>query len=122
MITAGCLGMGYYFMQQHAGETLVRTVIFVTLLFSNIFLTLVNRSFKYSVFTTLRYKNHLVTLIISVTILFMLALLYMPTVRNLFLLERIPFNYLVSCMIVALACTIWIEPFKQKQSAFHIRG
>jgi Ca2+-transporting ATPase len=121
MITAGCLGIGYYFMQQNAGETTVRTVIFVTLLFSNIFLTLVNRSFKYSVFTTLRYKNYLVALIISVTILFILALLYMPAVRNLFLLERIPFNYMVSCMIVALACTMWIESFKQKQSSSHMR-
>jgi len=122
MITAGCLGIGYYFMHQHASETTVRTVVFVTLLFSNIFLTLVNRSFKYSVFTTFRYKNYLVTLIIAITILFILVLLYLPDVRNLFLLERIPFNYLVSCMLVGLASTIWIEPLKQKRESFAKQG
>lgn len=60
MITTGCPGIGYYYMQQGNDETIVRSVIFITLLFSNIFLTLVNRSFVYSVFKTLSYKNNLV--------------------------------------------------------------
>jgi len=119
VITAGCLGIGYYFMQHNYSEPAVRSVIFITLLFSNIFLTLVNRSFKYSVFTTLRYKNSLVTLIIAVTILFILALLYIPVVRNLFLLEKIPLAYLAGCIAVALVCTMWIEFFKQKQHSLY---
>ena len=58
MITAGCLGIGYFFMQQGHPETLVRTSIFITLLFSNIFLTLINRSFTFSVFKTLLLQFH----------------------------------------------------------------
>lgn len=50
MITAGCLGIGYYYLQQGSDNATIRTVIFITLLFSNIFLTLVNRSFHYSIF------------------------------------------------------------------------
>jgi Ca2+-transporting ATPase len=34
----------------------------------NIFLTLINRSFYYSIFTTLKYKNNLVLFIILTTI------------------------------------------------------
>ncbi len=60
MITAGCLGIGYYFIQQGSNDDVTRTVIFITLLFSNIFLTLVNRSFKYSILKTITYKNNLV--------------------------------------------------------------
>jgi len=113
MITIGCLGIGYYLMLQHQSEITVRTVIFITLLFSNIFLTLLNRSFKYSVLTTLRYKNNLVLLIIAITLLFVFALLYIPFVRNLFVLETIPAGYVVSCIAVAFASTMWIEFFKK---------
>ena len=34
LITAGCLGIGYYFMQRGDGETLVRITIFITLFVS----------------------------------------------------------------------------------------
>jgi len=113
MITIGCLGIGYYLMLQHQSEITVRTVIFITLLFSNIFLTLLNRSFKYSVLTTLRYKNNLVLLIIAITLLFVFALLYIPFVRNLFVLETISAGYVGSCIAVAFASTMWIEFFKK---------
>jgi Ca2+-transporting ATPase len=114
MITAACLGIGYYFMQHNESIAMVRTVIFITLLFSNIFLTLVNRSFKYSIFYTLRYKNHLVSLIIGITVLFTIFILYVPFARNLFLLETLPLPYSINCVIVAFAGTTWIEFFKQK--------
>jgi len=112
MITAGCLGVGYYFMQHHADETIVRTSIFITLLFCNIFLTFINRSFKYSVFYTLRYKNYLVPLITGITFLFLLALLYIPFARQLFRLGTLSFSYLLICVSVALVSTFWIELFK----------
>ena len=58
LITLGCMGMGYIFMS--GGDAgMVRTVIFITLLFSNIFLTLVNRSFEFPVWVTMRYKTTL---------------------------------------------------------------
>lgn len=112
MITAGCLGIGYYFIQHGQTETTVRTSIFVTLLFSNIFLTLINRSFKYSVFKTAHYNNYLVPLIIGVTFLFILSVLYIPFMRTLFNLEALPFNYLLMCFISALISTVWVEFFK----------
>jgi Ca2+-transporting ATPase len=114
IITAACLGIGYYFMQQ-ASETTVRTIIFTTLLFSNIFLTLVNRSFKYSIVKTIRYKNNLLSLIIAVTVLFIFSLLFIPFLSNLFLLEAIPLRYIAACMGTALAGTFWIEFFKNSR-------
>jgi Ca2+-transporting ATPase len=113
IITAGCLGMGYYFMQHHYDEATVRTVIFITLLFSNIFLTLVNRSFKYSVATTIRYKNYMVPIVILATLAFIFSLLFIPFIRTLFLLETISLYMLLTCFTVALISTMWIEFFKQ---------
>ena len=112
MITAGCLGIGYYYMQAGSNEEMIRTVIFITLLSSNIFLTLVNRSFYYSVFKTIRYKNNLVFFIISFTALFIVALLYVPFLQDLFRLQSLSTPLLLTCIAVALASTCWIEIWK----------
>jgi len=111
-ITAGCLGIGYYYMQAGHDETTVRTVIFITLLFSNIFLTLVNRSFYYSVFRTLLYKNSLVPLILFITLLFILAFLYMPFMQQWFRLHTLSLNSVGQCIAVALVSVLWIELWK----------
>ena len=112
MITAGCLGIGYYFMQHGGTETLVRTTIFITLLFSNIFLTLINRSFKFSVFKTVGYKNYLMPVITGIAMLFIISALYIPAIRQLFSLQALPVHYLSLCLVVALVCTFWIELLK----------
>ncbi len=112
MITAGCLGIGYYYMQQGKDEATIRTVIFITLLFSNIFLTLVNRSFQFSIFKTLSYKNNLVPLIIGITLLFIAALLYVPFIRNIFRLNLLSFNLVATCIAVAMFNTLWMEVWK----------
>ena len=112
VITAGCLGIGYYFMQHQQNEMIVRTSIFITLLFCNIFLTLINRSFQYSIFKTLRYKNYLIPLVTGITILFIFLLLYVPFIQKLFHLGTLPFSYIVACIIIALVSTFWIEVFK----------
>lgn len=112
MITGGCLGIGYYYMQQGSDETTIRTIIFITLLFSNIFLTLVNRSFYYSIAKTWTYKNNLVTLIIGITLLFIAALIYIPFIRSLFNLNQLPISTICICAAVAMLCTLWIEVWK----------
>jgi Ca2+-transporting ATPase len=112
MITAGCLGVGYYYIQQGSDNTTIRTVIFTTLLFSNVFLTLVNRSFHYSVFKTLAYKNNLVPLIIGITLLFIAALLYVPFMQNLFRLQSLSLQTTASCILAGIAGTLWIEIWK----------
>ncbi|MCU0394439.1 MAG: cation-translocating P-type ATPase [Chitinophagaceae bacterium] len=112
VITAGCLGMGYWYMQAGAEESSVRTVIFTTLLFSNIFLTLVNRSFHYSVLATLRYPNRLVPLIIGITLAILAAVLYLPPVQQLFETQAPVPATLGWCMLVAAAATLWLEAWK----------
>lgn len=112
VITAGCLGIGFYFMQQGATEPVVRTIIFITLLCSNIFLTLVNRSFRYSIFKTLGYKNSLVPVIIVITLVLIAAQLYIPFVRNLFGLQPLSLQHVGFCIAVGMVSTCWLEVWK----------
>lgn len=109
MITAACLGTGYHYMSNLADEATVRTTIFITLLFSNIFLTLVNRSFRFSVFTTLGYRNKLVPIIIGITMLCIAAFLYIPFIQQLFGLKTLSLPILLTCIAAALTGTFWVE-------------
>ncbi len=108
-ITAGCLGIGYYGIQQGQDHETIRTLIFITLLFCNVFLTLANRSFHYSVFTTLRYKNYLVPIIIGITLLFIVGMLTIPFMQHLFGLTSISWTMLATSLAVAFICSFWIE-------------
>ncbi|HMQ62869.1 MAG TPA: cation-translocating P-type ATPase [Flavilitoribacter sp.] len=111
-ITAGVLFLYHYTMNAGYAEGQVRTVAFSTILLSNIFLTLVNRSFYYSVFRTLTYPNRLIPLIIAVTLGVLAATLYVPAVQSLFRLESIGLDLQWKCLAVAFVSVIWVEGYK----------
>lgn len=112
IITIACLGLGYYYMKTGHQEAHIRTIIYTTLIFSNIFLTLVNRSFRYSIFVTMRYKNNLIPLILTVSLLVLFISIYLHPVRNLFQFEELrPAEFLI-CLSVSFMGVIWIEVLK----------
>jgi Ca2+-transporting ATPase len=87
-------------------------MIFITLLFCNIFLTLVNRSFTHTIFTTIRYKNNLLPLIIGITLLFIIGVLNIPFLRDLFELQKMGWSMIGICAAVAFTGTFWLEIVK----------
>lgn len=111
-ITLGCLGLGFYFIHMQSDESLIRTMIFVTLLISNIFLTWVNRSFQFSILTTLRYRNPSVVWITAVSILLITAILLTPYLRDLFDITLISSGQVMVCLLVAAISTLWVEVVK----------
>ena len=76
MITAGTLIAYQYAVHQGFSESITRTMVFTVLIAANIFLTLVNRSFYYSVITTMKYRNNLVLIIVFITIVVLGLLLF----------------------------------------------
>lgn len=114
-ITAACLLTAYYYMQAGYSDAVVRTLVFAMLLFSNIFLTLVNRSFYYSVVQTLRYRNNLVPWIAAITLALLAMALYVPFVQELFQTTALSLPQLSLCMLGALAATFWLEGWKWVQ-------
>lgn len=112
IIAAGVLVLYYYVM--HGGSTLeqTRTIVFTTLIVSNVLLTFANRSFERSIYYTSRYKNPLVPVILVVSALFLLALYFIPFVRELFGLAVISFGQFALCFAVAFASVMWFEVYK----------
>jgi Ca2+-transporting ATPase len=112
MITLGLLFVYQYCVATNCIESVTRTTVFLTLISSNIFLTLANRSFYYSIFTTLGYKNNLVLLIIGLTILITALLLFVPVFSHFFQFETVSGSQIGLSILVGFVSVLWIEIYK----------
>jgi P-type Ca2+ transporter type 2C len=111
-ITLGLLFMYHYCVQNNFTESYTRTSIFLTLIASNIFLTLENRSIYYSILTTIRYKNNLVLLIVGLTIILTSSLLFIPVFSKFFLFEKVTIFQIGFSILVGFISVLWIEVYK----------
>jgi Ca2+-transporting ATPase len=112
IITAGTLGVYQFAVSKGYDEEQTRTMVFTTLIVANIFLSLVNRSFYYSLFTTFRYKNYLLILIIFITIVMLAMMLSVPGIISFFKFEKLLSRQLLVCISVGFISVIWIEVYK----------
>ena len=112
MITVGTLFTYQFAVYNGYSEGVLRTMVFTVLITANIFLTLINRSFHYSIFTTLRYKNNLVLLIISITIAILTLLLTVKPLINFFQFERLTLTQLGISVCIGFLSVIWYEGVK----------
>ncbi|HVD98931.1 MAG TPA: cation-translocating P-type ATPase [Cytophagaceae bacterium] len=112
MISLGVLGLYYFSMSAGYPKALVRSMVFSSIVIANIILTLENRSFKDSILKTIRYKNNYILFIISITVILLLIILYVPAVRNLFLLDFLRLDQLLLCAFTGFVCVAWIEIYK----------
>jgi Ca2+-transporting ATPase len=118
-ITAGALLIYQYAASQGLPEPLVRTMVFCVLISANITLTLINRSFYYSVFTTLRYNNKLVPLIITITIIISGMLIYLKPLAEFFQFKPMRVTQLLLSTGAGFASVIWFELVKWRKRTFN---
>ena len=111
-ITLGTLSIYQYAVFQGLDIAHTRTMVFLVLITANIFLTLVNRSFFYSILTTIRYKNNLVLLIIGITITITALLLFVPPLTRFFEFAVISPRNILMCIFVGFLSVIWYELVK----------
>jgi Ca2+-transporting ATPase len=111
-ITAGTLFAYQYSVYQGFDEAHTRTIVFTVLIAANVFLTLVNRSFYYSILTTLMYKNNIVLFIIAITIIITGLLLCVPALTNFFQFETLTISQLFTSVGIGFTSVIWYEIVK----------
>jgi Ca2+-transporting ATPase len=112
VITLGLLFSYQYCIQDNCSESVTRTVVFLTLVASNIFLTLANRSFYYSIVTTLGYKNNLVLIIIGITILITSLLILVPAFATFFMFGTVSASQIGMSILVGFVSVVWVEMYK----------
>ncbi len=114
-ITVGMLSVYQIAVNNGANESITRTMVFTALITANIVLTFVNRSFIYSVFTTFKYKNTLVPIIVSITVGITLLLLFVPGFTKFFGFERLTLNQIGVSIGIGVLSVIWFEIVKWRK-------
>ncbi len=111
-ISVGVLLVYQIAVNAGANEDITRTMVFTALMSANIVLTLVNRSFVYSIITTFRYKNNLVPIILGITIFIIAMLLFVPPLTHFFEFERIGLDQIGISVGIGILSVLWYEIVK----------
>lgn len=111
-ITVATLLIYQYAVSRGDNEDSTRAMVFTCLIAANITLTLVNRSFYYSIYTTLKYRNNLVPIIISISILITALLLYTGSLSRFFGFQQLNLLQLSISVGSGFLSVIWFEGLK----------
>jgi Ca2+-transporting ATPase len=112
LITAGVLFVYQYAVYIGQGEATTRAMVFTTMIFANVFLCLVNRSFVYSVFESMQNKNKLFPIVIGITLALLFAILYIPAFAAFFKLDSLSIKDLGFSILIAGISVLWFEIYK----------
>lgn len=112
VIAAGVLFIYQYAYHQTGDENTVRSMVFTTLIFSNILLSFINRSFYYYIYETITYKNNLIYYMSCITLGMLFLMLYFEPVSHFFSLTYLSAVQLLICLLVAGVSTLWMDGYK----------
>ena len=108
-----CLLVYFIGLKMGYSEKGVRTLTFVTLIVSNIAVILSNRSWTYGIFKILATPNKAVFWIVGGAIIFLILILNVPFLLNLFQFEKIGFAEFMVCAVAGLFSITWFEIYKK---------
>lgn len=112
LITLGALSVYQYAVIHNFNEAITRSMVFITLITANIFLTLVNRSFYYSIFFTLKYRNYMIPVVIMITIAITVSLFIFNKLSVFFGFHHLNLYQIAICAITGCISVIWYEAVK----------
>ena len=95
----------------------VRTLTFVTLIVSNIAVILSNRSWTSNIFTILFTPNKAVKWVVGGAVFFLILILNIPFLLDLFQFERMGWLELLVCTAAGFSSIVWFEVYKQIKKA-----
>ena len=115
IITLGVLVTYQIAVNSGFNEQVTRAMVFTALITANIMLTFINRSFYHSFIFTIKYKNNLVPLIVSITLGITILMLYIKPVTQFFEFES-PDLYQISISVVMGVLSVsWYELIKWRK-------
>jgi len=107
--------LGVYFVTLKMGYEIgeVKAMTFATLIFANIATILTNRSWEASIFTILRTPNKTVKWVVGGAALFILLVLTVPFLQNLFQFTPVSVWEIALAFVIGMSTMIWFEIYKR---------
>ena len=128
IITIGVLFAYHLMVQKGANEAQTRAMVFTTLIFANILLSLTNRSFYYSLFESFKNRNWLFVTMIALTLILLFVILYFSPIATFFKVSGLSFLELGIAVTIAIVSVLWFEFYKwvkrknHKENTFFTRS
>ncbi|OWK73024.1 haloacid dehalogenase [Flavobacteriaceae bacterium JJC] len=119
VIAAGVMFIYQFTYLNGGNEETVRAMVFTTLIFANILLSLANRSFYYSMFESFRNKNNLMVYVTGATVILLAIMLYYEPVTQFFKLSALNAEQLLTALSVAVISVLWFEIYKLIRRSFN---
>jgi Ca2+-transporting ATPase len=91
----------------------VRTLTFVTLIAANIAVILSNRSWTSGIYSIMLTPNKAVRYIVGGAVVFLILILNIPFLLDLFQFEKIGYLELLICTVAGFSSIIWFEAYKK---------
>ena len=108
-----CLLIYFVSLNMEYSEKEARTFTFVSLIVSNIAVILSNRSWTSGIFTILVTPNKAVKWVVGGAVIFLLLILNIPFLLNLFQFEKIGYMELLISTLAGFSSIIWFEIYKR---------
>jgi Ca2+-transporting ATPase len=93
-------------------EKAVRTLTFTTLIAANIAIIISNRSWSANFFKIIFTPNKMVKWVVGGAILFMILILNIPFLLDLFQFEKVGLPQIIICLFAGLSSITWFELYK----------
>ena len=122
LVMLAALAVLGYALHHGIAEREARALTFTTLIFGNLGLILVNRSWQHTLPRTLGSRNPALWWILCGASGFLLLALYLPFLREVFHFARITPYQFVLCLAAGLGSVLWFELFKIASRAVHRRN
>lgn len=110
-ITIGAMLLFFYYLPLKPVAE-VRTIIFTTLLFANVFLTFSNRSFNRSILHTFKMQNPLYIWLLLFVSIVIAAILFVPRITAFFSQVMLSPGQILICLGTAFVSIVWFEIYK----------
>lgn len=109
--------LGIYFVGLQLGYSaeVVRTMSFTALIVANIMTILTNRSWESNLFQIIATPNSSVKWILGGTIVFLVAVLTVPFLQDLFKFAPISALQILTSVVVGLLTIVWFEVYKMRK-------
>lgn len=112
VILAVLTGIFITLIEQGAADTYVRTVLFSTLVFANLGLIMVNRSWTEPFYRTFRRQNPAMWIVVIAALVLLGLVLSIPLLLELFRFTPLTIGELGMCAIAGFISVIWFEGYK----------
>jgi Ca2+-transporting ATPase len=109
------LGVFLVSLYRGQGESDARALTFTTLIFANVGLILVNRSWSQSVFEGLKTPNKALWWVVAGALVILGFVLYIPYARTLFRFSFLHGIDIAICLAAGITSIVWFEVWKRLQ-------